>query len=225
MDRVIEATEAVFNALVHIQRMDSDSTPMPEMIHQQFATYVEQAARSAARMGFSQQDTDDIRYALVALIDETVLQKGAALREFWLPRVLQLRFFNENIAGEAFFTRLEAIRHDPTRSDVLRVYYLCLLFGFRGQYAMRGGQNELADVVDRVRDELIRAKAISPELPLSPRGERPYEPIADARRNLLLVCLSVAAATASLILYVWFKLSLGSQTSHLLERVISLTGA
>jgi type VI secretion system protein ImpK len=225
MDRVIEATESVFNALVHIQRMDPSSSPMPEMIHQQFSTYVEQAARSAARMGFSQQDTDDIRYALVALIDETILQKGGALRDFWLPRVLQLRFFNENVAGEAFFTRLEGLRRDSARLDVLRVYYLCLLFGFRGQYAVRGGQNELADILDRVRDELIRAKAIAPDLPLSPGGERPYEPIADARRNLLLVWLSVAAATASLILYVWFKLNLGSQTSRLVERVISLSGA
>src|SRR5262245_29366428 len=131
MDRVIEATEAVFNALAHVQRME-DAPTSCELIHQQFATYVEQAARSAARMGFSQQDADDIRYALVALTDETMLQKGGALREFWLPRMLQLRYFNENSAGEAFFTRLESLRRDPSRADVLRAYYLCLLFGFRG---------------------------------------------------------------------------------------------
>jgi type VI secretion system protein ImpK len=225
MDRVIEATEAVFNGLAHVHRMDPQAGAMPELVYQQFSTYVEQAARSAVRLGFSQQEAEDIRYALVALTDETVLQKGGALRDYWLPRPLQLRYFNENVAGEAFFARLESIRRDPSRSDVLRVYYLCLLFGFRGQYAVRGGQSELADIIDRVRDELVRGKSIASDLPLSPSGARPYEAIADARRNSLLVWISVAGATASLIVYVWFKLSLGSHTSQLVERMVALAGA
>jgi type VI secretion system protein ImpK len=225
MDRVIEATEAVFNALAHMQRVDANSSSMFELIHQQFSIYIEQAARSAQRLGFTQQDAEDIKYALVAVTDETILQKGGSLREFWLQRVLQLKLFNEQNAGEGFFTRLETLRRDRQRTDILRVYYLCLLFGFRGQYAIRGGQVELQDIIDRVRDELVKAEAIAPELPLSPRGDRPHEPIADARRNMLLVWFSVAAATASLILYVWFKLDLNSQTSRLIERVAALTGA
>ena len=225
MDRVIEATEAVFNALAQVQQMDARSTPMPEMIHQQLSTYIEQAGRAASRMGFSQQDCDDIRYALVALTDETVLQREGSLREYWLPRLLQLRFFNENIAGEAFFQRLSTIRRDPARSDVLRVYYLCLLFGFRGQYGVRGGQIELADITDRVREELTRAKVLVPDLPLSPQGPRPYEAIADARRNLLLVWLSVVAAVASLVLYAWLHLDLADHAARLAERLTSLTGA
>jgi type VI secretion system protein ImpK len=225
MDRVIEATEAVFNGLAQIQRMDPHAGAMPELIYQQFSTYVEQAARAATRMGFTQTDADDIRFALVALTDETVLQKGGPLRDYWLPRPLQLRYFNENVAGEAFFSRLDGIRKDPARSDVLRVYYLCLLFGFRGQYAVRGGQTDLSEIIERVRDELVRHKAIASDVPLSPNGKRPYEAIADARRNSLLVWISVAAATASLVVYLWFKLSLGSHTTELVERMASLTGA
>ena len=225
MDRVIEATEAVFNGLSQLQRMDPQAGAMPELIYQQFSTYVEQAARAATRMGFTQTDADDIRFALVALVDETVLQKGGPLRDYWLPRPLQLRYFNENVAGEAFFARLDSIRKDPARSDVLRVYYLCLLFGFRGQYAVRGGQADLTEIIERVRDELVRHKTIASDLPLSPNGKRPYEAIADARRNSLLVWISVAAATASLVVYLWFKLSLGSQTTELAERMAALTGA
>ena len=225
MDRVIEATEAVFNGLAQVQRMDPQAGAMPELIYQQFSTYVEQAARSATRMGFTQTDADDIRFALVALTDETVLQKGGPLRDYWLPRPLQLRYFNENVAGEAFFSRLDNIRKDPARSDVLRVYYLCLLFGFRGQYAVRGGGADLSEIIERVRDDLVRHKAIASDVPLSPNGKRPYEAIADARRNSLLVWISVAAATASLVVYLWFKLSLGSHTTELVERMVSLTGA
>jgi len=225
MDRVIEATEAVFNGLAQIQRMDPNASVMPELIYQQFSTYVEQAARTAARMGFSQQDADDIRFALAALTDESMLKKGGALRDYWLPRPLQLRYFNENVAGEAFFARLESVRRDVTRGEVLRVYYLCLLFGFRGQYAVRGGQTELAEMIEKLRDELVRQKAIASDVPLSPQGARPYEPIADARRNSLLIWLSVASAAASVIVFLWFKLSLGSHTSQLVERMTALTGA
>jgi type VI secretion system protein ImpK len=225
MDRVTEATESVFNAVAQIQRLDEAGAGLPELVHQQLSMYVEQAARAAGRIGFAQQDLDDMRYALVALADEIVLQKGGALRDFWLPRLLQLRYFNENVAGTAFFERLDAIRRDPTRAEVLRVYYLCLLFGFQGKYRVRGGQIELADIVDRVKSDLIRARVITSEQPLSPQGARPYEPIADARRNSLLVWLSVAAASASFVLYLWLKLSLGSDASRLVERVVALTGA
>ncbi len=225
MDRVTEATEAVFNALAQIQRMDPDSTPMPEVIHQQLSTYIDQGLRAATRMGLSQQDVEDMRYALVALTDETVLQRGGALAEFWLPRLLQLRYFGENVAGQAFFHRLESVRRDPTRVDTLRVYYLCLLFGFHGQYRVRGGQIELADIIERVREDLVRAKVIPEELGLSPHGPRPYEAIVDARRNMLLVWLSVVAAVASVLLYMWLKLSLVDQAGRLVERVTALTGS
>lgn len=221
MDRVTEVTEAVFNAVAQIQRMD-EGTGMPELVHQQLIMYIEQTGRAAARGGFSQQDVDDMRYALVALTDEIVLQKSGALREYWLPRLLQLRFFNENVAGNAFFERLDGVRKDPARAEVLRIYYLCLLFGFQGKYRVRGGQVELADIVDRIKGDLLHAKQIVPELPLSPQGARPYEPIADARRNMLLVWLSVAAATASFVLYFWLKLSLGSAAGRLVERVSAL---
>jgi type VI secretion system protein ImpK len=223
MDRVTEVTEAVFNAIAQIQRMDEGSG-MPELVHQQLTMYIEQAARSASRSGFSQQDVDDIRFALVGLTDEAVLQKGGALRDYWLPHLLQLRYFNENIAGEQFFERMDSIRRDSTRAEILRVYYLCMLFGFQGKYRVRGGQVELADIIDRIKGDLIQAKQIVSELPLSPQGGRPYEPIADARRNMLLVWISVAAATASFVLYFWLKLSLGSDAARLVERVTALTG-
>jgi type VI secretion system protein ImpK len=223
MDRVTEITEAVFNALAQIQRLEADAVPMPEMIHQQMSIYLEQGARSAKSSGFSQVDVDDIRYALVALVDETMLQRGGAMRDFWLPRVMQLRFFNENVAGEAFFQRLESIRRDQSRRDVLRVYYLCLMFGFQGQYRVRGGQIELADIIDRVRDDLVRAKLLDRDLPLSPRP-RPNETVNDSRRNLLVVWVSVVAATASILLYLGLKLSLASQVSRLASQIVTLSG-
>jgi type VI secretion system protein ImpK len=224
MDRVTEITESVFNALAQLQRRDS-AVGSPELIHQQFCTYIDQCARLGTKLGLVQQDVDEIRYALVALVDETVLSRTDALREFWMPRVLQLKYFGENVAGEMFFERLAALRRDPTRAPALKVYYLCLLFGFRGKYRVRGGELELLDIQDSLRNELIRSKLIPNEVALSPSGARPYEPSADRRRNWLLVALAIAAAASSMLLYVWLRLSLVDRAQQLVERLSTLNGA
>lgn len=219
MDRITEITESVFNALAQIQRRDATAMPMAELVHQQLCTYIDQGARLGSKLGLQQQDVEDIKYALAALCDEVVLGKGGALRDFWMPRLLQMRYFNENVAGEAFFERLAVIRRETSRSDVLRVYYLCLQFGFRGKYRVRGGEIELLDITDAVRNELIRVRQIPTELELSPNGQRKYEPLADARRNMLMVWLSVAAAVTSVLLYAALHLNLLDEASRLVERL------
>lgn len=224
MDRITEITESLFNTLAQIERMDEGSTPMPELLHQQLSTHVEQCGRGGSKLGFSQRDVDDIRYALVALADEVVLNRGGALRDFWLPRMLQLRFFNENLAGEGFFDRLKQLSDDSTRVDTLKVYFLCLMFGFRGKYRVRGGELELSDITDRVRDALVRAKVLTTETALSPRGPRPYEAITDSRRNMLLVWVSVVAAISSVLFYFGLRLHLVRDAERLVERLAGLAG-
>ncbi len=137
MDRVNEVTKEVFNALAQIRRADDRSQPMPEMLYQRMRSFIDRAMRRAGELGFTQQDIQDIGYALVGLTDELVMSKGGELRDYWLPRSLQLQLFNTNVAGEGFFNNLQNLRHDPSRMEVLKVYYLCLLFGFQGQYRAR----------------------------------------------------------------------------------------
>lgn len=224
MDRITEITESLFNGLAQLEALEQGETPMPELLHQQLATYIEQAARAGSKLGLSQRDVDDIRYALVALADEVVVNRGGALRDFWLQRKLALRFLDDANAGEGFFERLKGMLGDSTRTDAKKAYYLCLMFGFQGKYRVRGGEIELADITDRVRDELIRAKAMTTETALSPKGPRPYESIADGRRNLLLVWLSVTAAVSSVLLYIGLRLQLMNNAERLVERLSALVG-
>lgn len=225
MDPITELTEPVFQAVSQIQRAEGSAMPMAELIHQQMCTYLEQAVRSGSKLGISQAEIEEIRYALAALVDETVLSKGGALREFWLTRLLQLQYFGENIAGDAFFERLTVLRRDPNRTNVLRVYYLCLMFGFRGKYRVRGGELELLDTIEAVRNELVRARAIPTDSLLSPNGMRPYEAIADRRRNLLLTWIAFAAAASSGLLYLWLRLSLADRAEQLVQRLSGLIGS
>lgn len=224
MDATTEATEATFNALAQLRALDPDAVGSKEFLHQQLATLVEQAYRSARKLGLSDRDAEDIRYALVALVDETVLARGGELRDFWLPRTLQLQYFNDNRAGDAFFERLANLRGDRTRAHVLRVYYLCLLLGFRGKYRTRGGELEIADILDELRKELRQENQIDKDRPLSPHGPRPHEPLADRQRNALLIWLAVAAAAASVLLYIGLQLSLISRTTELVQRLSAASG-
>lgn len=223
-DRVVHATRPVFNAIAQVAFADEGATVGPETFQQQLRMSLDRARTELLQSGVAPHDVDDIVYALVALADEQILVRGGALRDYWLPRLLQLQMFNENVAGENFFHRLARLIGAPGRESALKVYYLCLLFGFQGRYRVRGGSTEIEMLSEQVMAALLRAGAVLPEVMLSPSGERPYEAIADARRNLLVIWLSGVSAAAAAIWYVWLRLDASAEASSLVERISALSG-
>lgn len=224
MQKIDEIIGPCFDAIRQIQHADLKDLPDTGHIQTQFRAIIDRLAPRASKEGFSEDAIDDVRYALVALADEVVLSKGGDLREFWVQHTLQMHYYNENVAGEHFFDRLEDIQGDPSRHATLRVYYLCMLLGFQGRYRIRGGELQLADVMDQVKKELTYSTATRQEPPLSPRGARPYEAITDIRRNLLLLWLAIAGAMASVLLFVVLRLRISQQAANLLERITALVG-
>jgi len=117
------------------------------------------AEQSARELGYQ---TDDVRYALfavIAFLDETVLNSGQQMFADWPRRTLQQEVFGVHIAGEQFFQYLQQLleRQDsPDLADVLEVFELCLLMGFKGRYsATQGGDlqhyiNGLAQKIGRI---------------------------------------------------------------------------
>lgn len=224
MDRVNEVTKEVFNALAQIRRADDRSQPMPEMLYQRMRSFLDRAMRRASEVGFAQQDVQDIGYALVGLTDELVMSKGGELRDYWLPRSLQLQLFNTNVAGEGFFNNLQSIRHDPGRMEVLKVYYLCLLFGFQGQFRVRGGEIELASIIEDVGSTLTRAGMIG-ETQLAPHAARPQENLGGVRSHMPLIWISAAAVLVAIVIYFGLKWSVSSQADELIDHIESTSQA
>jgi len=218
MDRVTEITSDIFTALAQVRRADAHTSPVPDVLHRRMRSFVENAMRGAIDMGLTHQDSQDIGYVLVAIIDEIVVAKGGELREYWLPRLLQLQLFNENIAGEGVFQRLQVLMNDSRRVEVLKVYYLALLFGFQGKYRVRGGEIELADVTDRVADTLRRSGHLG-EVELSPHGRRPKEGENAMRRNMPLVAISVGVLVVALIVYIALQLTLAGKASGVVDQI------
>jgi type VI secretion system protein ImpK len=139
------------------------------------------------------------------------------MRGFWMSRPLQLLFFNETLAGEGFFQRLQEVRRDQRRIDVLRVYYQCLLFGFQGKYSMRGGEIELIRIAYSLRPEIERLIDVPDRL--SPAGEPPDEPMARSggRNPILWIALGVFAV--AIAVFISLRISLDREVSGLVDRV------
>jgi type VI secretion system protein ImpK len=216
MDKINEITSECFVAVSQLRELDSPSIS-PELIHERLRGFVEGMRGRAREQGMSGRDADDMAYALVALADEVAMGKPDPLRGYWMGRPLQLALFNDAIAGEGFFTRLAELRRDPRRADVLRVYYQCLLLGFQGKYAMRGGDLELMRLCDSLKPEIER-QVEAPDV-LSPAGPPPDEPLlrASGKNTFLWIALGVFAV--AIAVFVGLRVSLSRQIADLSTRV------
>ncbi|HSN15222.1 MAG TPA: DotU family type IV/VI secretion system protein [Anaeromyxobacteraceae bacterium] len=219
MDRVTEITKDGFNAVCQLRATGDLSGTSPEQLHARFSAFVDDLLRRATSGGFGREEANDLAYPVVALADEVILARGGdALREFWSAQPLQLRYFGENVAGEEFFTRLEAIRRDPRRAEIARAYYVALVLGFQGRYRVRGGDLELMGIVDGLARELARGRQSDADM-LSPSGARPSGALVDARRAGPLLAIAGGALVLALVLYVGLRISLASGTGAVVSRI------
>ncbi|ABF91558.1 conserved hypothetical protein [Myxococcus xanthus DK 1622] len=216
MDRVTEATKDCFDAAIQLRGSEASAVPPPETLHHRLRGVVDETLRRAAVLGFSHQDAQDMAYALVALIDEVVLGRPEEYRQLWMP--LQLHYFNENVAGDGFFARLNTVRKDPHRHEVLQVYYLCMLFGFQGRYRIRGGELELMTLIDTVQKDLERARPFDFDV-LSPHGDRPTESLLSKRKKASMVSISAGALAVAVLFYGVLQFFLNDKVGELRSRI------
>ena len=219
MDNLNQITAECFNALRQLRELEGPIRS-PETIHARLSGFIESMRERAREGGMAQRDADDIAYAIVALADEIAMGKPEPLRSFWMNKTLQLQFFNESLAGEGFFTRLQQLRRDARRQDVLRAYYQCLLFGFQGQYSIRGGELELMRMIDTLRPEIER-HIETPDV-LSPAGEPPDEPLVRPGQKNLFLWIALGVFAVAIAVFIGLRVNLDRQVSALSDRVEQL---
>ncbi len=221
MERINEVTKDCFNALAQFRSLDAASAVSPQMPYQRLCGFIDQMLSNARQSGYEEIDVIDMAYAVVALADEIALHKGGAIRDFWMQRPLQLHYFNENLAGEGFYHRLNAVMSDPNRVEILRVYYTCLLFGFQGQYAIRGGELELDAIINRVKQALRNELK---DLPLSVQPLRPKEDMGRAD-GIPAIWIALFFLLFSLGLLIVLRIGLNKQSQSVVERMAPLEQA
>ncbi len=184
--------------------------PPPDVLQRRIATLFDEMDRRGAQGGLAKRDLDDARYAIVAFIDEQLFRAPWQGRQQWMLEPLQFTYFNENTAGEGFFTRLEALERDTARAHVLEVYYLCLTLGFQGKYAIKGGDG-LTPTIERLAGILGR-RLPSSDL-LSPHGLPKEGRRGRAAREAPVLAVSVGLVVIAVLLFFGLKLALASSTS------------
>jgi type VI secretion system protein ImpK len=217
--RIREVTARSFTAIELLRRVDNGALHAFARLREHLMQDLEHA-EALARDAFGAPVADDIKYALVALADETAQRQPGPLREFWKPLALQLHYFNDNRAGYGFFDRLAELRADPGRAAALPVYALCLQFGLRGKYEHEehGGERELRPLRQSVfaaAAALVRAGA-PPLARRAPRTGEPRRP-APAARSLLWIGVALALFTAGF--YALARTGLAGMTGTLQTRL------
>ncbi len=220
MDAVHAATQDCFGAIQQLRHADPAMLPAPEVLQRRLRGFVDRMQSQLADAGLAHQDVEDITYAIIALADEVALNAGEPVASGWMGQLLQMHYFRENTAGDGFFQRLENIRHDPRRHDALRVYALCLWFGFQGKYRVRGGELELLTLSESLQREVAPRSADVEQL--SPSGDRPTETLSRARANTPLLLVAAGALVFALLLFVGLRLALSGSLSSLTDEMAAV---
>ena len=126
---------------------------------------------------------DDARYALCALIDETLLSTtwGAA---DWAGLSLLSAVYDEDYSGESFFTRLEKTSKQKTKGVLLlEFFHTCLSLGYSGRFARHRYTPANIEHLRSQVASLITQYRSAPPPPLSPTpptyssGQRTHLPL------------------------------------------------
>ncbi|MCE5310845.1 MAG: DotU family type IV/VI secretion system protein [Acidobacteriales bacterium] len=178
------------------------------------------ADQQARAQGYNGEDIKLAIFAVVAFVDESILNLRHPAFADWPRRPLQEELFGHHIAGEVFFKNLQellASTESQDLADVLEVYQLCLLLGFAGRYSL-GGRGELKAIIDATAAKIQRIRGGAG--PLSPVWALPLEAKRQAGSDPLVKTLGIVAAAClalTLLLLVVYKLVLGSGVSSLGE--------
>lgn len=209
------AFQEVFTAIVRL-RSNRQQVTNSDAFRAQMKQALQRSEQEARSGGYKAEDVRQVLFAVVAFLDESVLGSRNPVFADWPRLPLQTELFGHQIAGEVVFQELQKTlgRADSTEAcDVLEVYGLCLLLGFRGRYAAAGA-GDVQSLISAIQEKLRRVRG--PSGPLSPRGLLPSDAVRVAHsdpwvRRLGILAVSVVVLTV--IAFVIFKLVLNSGLS------------
>jgi type VI secretion system protein ImpK len=183
------------------------------------------ADHEARRLGYSGEYVRLAVYAYIAFLDESILNSQQAMFAAWPRQPLQEEVFGDHIAGETFFRHLEDLlsqQDSPELADVLEVFQLCMLLGFRGRYAM-GDPSGLQSRITAVQQKILRIRGGFGELGPAwalPENEQ-VAPARDPWVPRLGIFAGLSFAT-SLVLYITYRILLASDIAALQAITASL---
>lgn len=185
------------------------------------------ADEDARRTGYDGESVRMAVYAAVAFLDESVLNSTQPMFAEWPRQPLQEEIFGDHTGGEVFFRNLSELlgRQDaPAVADLLEVYQLCLLLGFRGRFAAGDG-GEIHRFTSQAEEKILRIRGGWP--PFAPAPLPPADERIPGRRDPWLRRLTLAAGATvvlALVLFLAFRAGLAPGLRDL-RAILALAGA
>ena len=203
--KLARAFQEIFTVIVRI-RTDRQSAQDADSFRTHAKRLLALADEEPRGQGCDKATVRHAVYAVVAFLDEAILNSSQPMFRDWPRRPLQEEVFGDHMAGETFFQTLsELLSQDDSRelADLLEVYQLCLILGFRGRFAS-DGEGEIFRYTSTMQDRIQRIRGDHP--PLAPSAGLPgHETVPRIRdpwvRRLavILVLLSLMAVGAFLL--------------------------
>ena len=210
--------QEIFTAIVRL-RFNRQAVSSADSFREHMHNALRTASQEAVQKGYNVDDVKLAAFAVIAFLDESVLASTNAVFSTWSRLPFQEELFGQHMGGEAFFQyvqQLLARRDSAETADVLEVFHLGLLLGYRGRYGM-GSSGELHGVMDSIRDKIHRIRGSN--APLSPQWAIPAEAAPPRRSDpwvSRMVMAAVATAAITLVAYAAFLFGLisGASTLH-----------
>ncbi len=205
-----------------LRMRDAEDLGAPAALRKLILHYLSLFERNCRAARIDEDGIEDARYAVVALVDETVLSVPGASRDYWLTRPLQLELFGEALAGEEFYARCQRLLSTGAAAwEVLEVYYLCLSLGFEGKYRLSGG-DEREQLIAAIGRMLVDKRKVTSER-LSPRGRCAALPKFGKERPGWLLRFLPSIGSAAVVAAIWLYCLWSSR--HALEHAARGLGA
>jgi type VI secretion system protein ImpK len=210
--RLALAFQEMLTAVVRL-RAGRQAVTDGELFRSQVRGALKSADQEARSLAYTEEDIRLGIFAVVAFLDETILNLQSPAFADWVRKPMQEELFGRHTAGEIFFDNIQRLmgrRETAELADVLEVYQICLLLGFAGKYSIVG-RGELRAVTGAVEDKIKRIRA--PRIEISPAwrlpGVQAVGRLGDAWTRRLQWAAGGVAVLA-LLLFVLYKALLSS---------------
>ncbi|MGA7316823.1 MAG: DotU family type IV/VI secretion system protein [Silvibacterium sp.] len=206
--------QEVLTAILRV-RFQRQQVQDSESFRAQMRRSLQAAMQEARSLGYSSDTVQMGVFAVVAYMDESVLNLQSQAFADWARRPLQEELFGGHLAGETFFRNLKTLLGQQDSSEVadaLELHCLCLQMGYRGRYAL-GDTGELHQLLRQAREKIQRIRGAAHLLPpMTPPEVRPAGTKDSWSRALLITTCVLAGLT--IVAFAGFQLDLASGVSQ-----------
>jgi type VI secretion system protein ImpK len=163
-----------------VERMRSNRQPVTDanVFRHQMREAIKMADQEARKRGYDPEEIKLAIFAVVAFLDESILNLRLPVFADWPRQPMQEEYFGHHVAGEIFFQHLQKLlqmNDSQSLADLLEVFQLCLLLGFMGRYSL-GSRGDLQPILQATAEKIHRIRrtnlAISLNGMLPPAGEQ-----------------------------------------------------